>query len=220
MKYFWFMEFRGEEAPHFHLFVSCIVPAITYVSPLWYRIVGSNKKRRPCSLRGQMLWSCGAVKMWLSMQRLTQKRVPRKWRLRTFVRQDVFGVVLTKCVNQSWNFVSLRQIQELWDSYYKEIFLILVVVTSLTATFGMDTMTLGWLFRTIMRLICVHWLQKLWCFHVVNAKVPWTYLVILNNWFSRIRRKSVSLQVLLFGKTWLKHSSRTEKGYSEFGIPK
>lgn len=42
MKYFWFMEFQDGGAPNFGIFLSCMVPGKTYVSPLWHRIVNSE----------------------------------------------------------------------------------------------------------------------------------------------------------------------------------
>ncbi len=41
----WWLEFQERGAPHIHLITTCPVPGLTYVSPLWYHIVGSGDKR-------------------------------------------------------------------------------------------------------------------------------------------------------------------------------
>lgn len=121
IKYFWFMEFQERGAPHFHVFLSCLVPGKTYVSPLWYRIVNSGD-------RAHLKAGTNVVRLRTSKdviryatsyaKKITQKMTPEDF----------------ACVGRFWGCsrklcepttvlsdVSIRQLQELWSSYYAEI---------------------------------------------------------------------------------------------------
>lgn len=121
IKYFWFMEFQERGAPHFHVFVSCLVPGKTYVSPLWYRIVNS---RDPAHLKAgtnvvRLRTSKDVIRYATSYaKKITQKMTPEDF----------------ACVGRFWGCsrklcepttvlsdVSIRQLQELWSFYYAEI---------------------------------------------------------------------------------------------------
>lgn len=121
MKYFWFMEFQERGAPHFHIFLSCVLPGKTYVSPLWYRIVGSNDPSHLMAGTNVTVLnkSEDVVKYATSYaKKATQKMTP-----------DDFS-----CVGRFWGCsrklcesimeltdISIRQIQELWSFYYTEL---------------------------------------------------------------------------------------------------
>lgn len=121
IKYFWFMEFQARGAPHFHVFLSCMVPGKTYVSPLWYRVVSSGE---PSHLKSgtnvKKMRSCKDVARYATAyaKKLTQKMTPRDFR----------------CVGRFWGCsnklcspimelsdLSIRQVQELWSHYYHDI---------------------------------------------------------------------------------------------------
>lgn len=121
IKYFWFMEFQERGAPHFHVFLSCVVPGRTYISPLWYRIVNSGD---PAHLKAgtnvvRLRTSQDVIRYATSYaKKLTQKMTPEDF----------------DCVGRFWGCsrklcdaimvisdVSIRQVQELWYSYYSAI---------------------------------------------------------------------------------------------------
>lgn len=45
IRYMWWLEFQKRGAPHIHLITTCPFPALTYISLLWYKIVGSKNKK-------------------------------------------------------------------------------------------------------------------------------------------------------------------------------
>jgi len=121
IKYFWFMEFQERGAPHFHVFVSCLVPGKTYLSPLWYRIVNSHD---PSHLQAgtnvvRLRTSKDVIRYATSYaKKITQKMTPEDF----------------SCVGRFWGCsrklcdattvlsdVSIRQVQELWSFYYAEL---------------------------------------------------------------------------------------------------
>lgn len=121
IKYFWFMEFQERGAPHFHVFLSCLVPGKTYVSPLWYRIVNSGD---PAHLKAgtnvvRLRTSKDVIRYATSYaKKITQKMTPEDF----------------ACVGRFWGCsrklcepttvlsdISIRQLQELWSFYYAEL---------------------------------------------------------------------------------------------------
>ena len=121
IKYFWFMEFQERGAPHFHIFLSCLVPGKTYTSPLWYRIVNSKDSSHLKAgtnvvrlRRSEDIIKYATSYAKKSTQKMTPEdfdRVGRFWGCSRKLCDAI--MVLTD--------VSIRQIQELWASYYEDI---------------------------------------------------------------------------------------------------
>ena len=118
LKYFWFMEFQERGAPHFHLYVSCLIPGKTYTSPLWYRIVNSGDAKHLNSGTNITVFENPehVIKYATAYaKKATQKMTPEDF----------------KCVGRFWGSsrklcepivelsdLSIRQVQELWSCHY------------------------------------------------------------------------------------------------------
>ena len=121
IKYFWFMEFQERGAPHFHVFMSCLVPGKTYTSPLWYRIVNSKDSAHLKAGTNvvRLRRSEDVVKYATSYaKKATQKMTPDD-----FSRVGRFWGCSRKLCDAVMvlSDVSIRQIQELWSCYYEDI---------------------------------------------------------------------------------------------------
>ena len=121
IKYFWFMEFQERGAAHFHMFLSCVVPGKTYISPLWYRIVNSgDPKHLNAGTNVTVLKNTSDVVKYATSyaKKATQKMTP----------EDFI------CVGRFWggsrnlcepivelSDLSIRQVQELWSCHYDSL---------------------------------------------------------------------------------------------------
>lgn len=118
IKYFWFMEFQERGAPHFHIFLSCPIPGRTYVSPLWYRVVNSGDLNHlKAGTNVVRLRSSKDVIRYATSyaKKLTQKMTPED-----FESVGRFWGCSRKLCDAIMvlSDVSIRQVQELWATYY------------------------------------------------------------------------------------------------------
>ena len=121
IKYFWFMEFQERGAPHFHIFLSCVIPGKTYISPLWYRIVNSgDPKHLNAGTNVTVLKNPSDVVKYATSyaKKATQKMTPEDF---YFVGR-FWGSSRKLCEPiVELSDLSIRQIQELWSCHYDSL---------------------------------------------------------------------------------------------------